>query len=82
MSLGKGKMSCKRSCYSVDMLLGCICRSLFAFLTDNFCTDLNLSCVLGSLLPRRGLTVKGSGKGDKAVKQRMYSLAAGCEYYT
>lgn len=85
-SLGKGKMSCMRSCYSVDVLLGCISpcrRSLFAFLTGNFCPDLNLSCVLRSLLLKEGRQVKGSGKGDKAVK-RIYSLIksghAGCEY--
>lgn len=68
VSLGKGKMSCMRSCYSVDVLLGCISpcrRSLFAFLTGNFCPDLNLSCVriLRSLLLKEGRQVKGSGKG-------------------
>ncbi len=39
VSLGKGKMSCMRSCYFVDVLLGCIspCRRTFiACLTGNF----------------------------------------------
>lgn len=49
----------------------------------NFCSDLNLSCVLRSLLLKEGRQVKGSGKGEKAVK-RIYSLIksghAGCEY--
>ena len=78
VSLGKGKMSCMRCCYLVDVLLGCISpcrRASIACLTGNYDTNLKFSCLLGSLLPRRGFN---RAKGEAWKNSGYYQ--AGCQY--